>query len=47
MNDVNELIELLRRSSVLDDPSLRKGIERYSGLQRNLENTKDVTGRNK
>lgn len=43
MNTVNGLIELLRRSGVLDDPSLRRGIEQYSALQRGLLNTADVT----
>ena len=43
MSDVSDLIELLRISDVLDDPSLRKGIEQYSVLQRDLENTTDVT----
>jgi hypothetical protein len=42
-NDVNELIERLRRSGVLDEPSLRKGIEQYTELQRSLINTPDVT----
>ncbi len=43
MNDVHDLIELLLKRGVLDDPSLRKGIEQYSVLQRDLHNTRDVT----
>lgn len=43
MSDVNELIELLRRSDVLDDPSLRVGIAQYSALQQDRLNTPDVT----
>jgi hypothetical protein len=43
VSDVSDLIELLPISGVLDDPSLRKGIEQYSVLQRDLENTTDVT----
>jgi hypothetical protein len=42
-NDVTKLITTLRASGVLDDPSLRKGIAKYSALQRNLQTTPDVT----
>ena len=42
MSDVSDLIELLRISGVLDDPSLRKGIEQYGVLQRDLGNATDV-----
>ena len=43
MDDVNELIKLLRESEVLDNPNLKKGIEQYSALQRDFHNTPDVT----
>ena len=42
MSDVSDLIELLRIGGVLDDPSLRKGIEQYSALQRDLRSSPDV-----
>jgi hypothetical protein len=43
LNDVNELIERLLQSRVVDDPGLRKGIEQYTEIQRTLINTPDVT----